>query len=132
MHLCIPPWSQNHRGVIESKKRCVLRRERIHPFRPVTSYKADGRMGKCCAFCENIPFNAPWRLSNIAERINPFPTKRINIFSFKAPAQNHYPDGMHKCIPYELLIDQRTILLRKADIQIIKFLPCWVKPICTK
>ena len=35
------------------------------------------------------------------ERINPFPTKRINVFPFNAPAQNHYPGGMHKYIPYE-------------------------------
>ena len=44
-----------------------------------------------------------------SERINPFPTKRINIFSFNAPAQNHYPDGMHKCIPYELFVNESTI-----------------------
>ena len=36
-----------------------------------------------------------------AERINPFPTKRINIFPFNAPAQKRYRGGMHKCIPYE-------------------------------
>ena len=35
------------------------------------------------------------------ERINPFPTKGINIFSFNAPAQNHYPGEMYQCIPYE-------------------------------
>ena len=39
-----------------------------------------------------------------SEGLNPFPTKRINIFPFNAPAQNHYPGGMHKCIPYELFV----------------------------
>ena len=103
-----------------------VRRERIHPFRPVTSYKAAGGMGKCCAFCENIPFNAPWRLSNIAERINPFPTKRINIFPFNAPAQNHYPGGMHKCIPYELFVHKSIILLTNAEKQIFLSAPRWL------
>ena len=51
------------------------------------------------------------------ERINPFPTKRINIFPFNAPAQNHYPGGMHKCIPYESFVNKGIILLMKADKQ---------------
>ena len=51
------------------------------------------------------------------ECINAFPTKRINIFPFNAPAQNHYPGGMHKCIPYELFVNKGIILLMKADKQ---------------
>ena len=58
-------------------------------------------MDNCCKNWNPIPTNEPWMLTNISERINPFPTKRINIFPFNAPAQNHYPGGMHKCIPYE-------------------------------
>ena len=50
-----------------------------------------------------------------SERINPFPTKRINSFPFNAPAQNHYPDGMHKCIPYELFVSESTIMLLNTD-----------------
>ena len=53
-----------------------------------------------------------------SERINPFPTKRINIFPFNAPAQNHYPGGMHKCIPYESFVNKRTIMLQEPIMKI--------------
>ena len=109
-----------------------MRRERIYPFRNVGEHRSS-LDGYGFQFFPTI-IHSTYLGKNVAdvECINAFPTKRINIFRFNAPAQNHYPDGMHKCIPYELSIDKRTILLRKADIQIIKFLPCWVKPICTK
>ena len=56
-----------------------------------------------------------------SERINPFPTKRINIFPFNVPAQNHYSHGMHKCIPYESFVNKSIIMLIKTDMHIKKF-----------
>ena len=48
-----------------------------------------------------------------AERINPFPTKRINIFPFNALAQKRYRGGMHKCIPYESFFNKSIMKLHK-------------------
>ena len=131
MHLCIPPWSQVPRGY-GIEKCCVLRRERIHPFRSPDCHHGSlngewsvNTLGNGlahsvgeAAFADAFIMNSAGYLDNLtlyqiigggnsasrSEGLNPFPTKRINIFSFNAPAQNHYPGGMHKAFPTNCLL----------------------------
>ena len=122
MHLCIPPWLQVPSGY-RIEKCCVLRREQFIRSERLMNIRGSlngewsvhtlgnglaHSVGEA-AFADVFIINLAGYSDNLAlcqiigcgnsasrsERINPFPTKRINIFSFKAPAQNHYQGGMH-------------------------------------
>ena len=142
MHLCIPPWLQVPSGY-RIEKCCVLRREQfirserlmnirgslngewsVHTLGNGLAHSvgeaafADVFIINLAGYSDNLTLCQIIGCGNSAsrsERINPFPTKRINIFPFKAPAQNHYPGGMHKCIPYELFVSESTIMLLNTD-----------------
>ena len=59
----------------------AIRRERIYPFRPVRFYGVHVEW-KNVENWDPFPSNKPWVVTDVSERINPFPTNTLEDIPF--------------------------------------------------